>query len=181
MKLSRRTLATLALAVVLVASGSLILQKLWFDRAPLSFDPPYPAANAQGDPIFAVYEGRTPCPDCQAAPMVKMMLVLYHNPGTARPTTYWLGLVGTDGNNRTIYQGSWTERRGVAGYPDAVAYQLDSHSPSSRSAYWRVNDDILLVLDQAMTPKPGNSAWGYMLSRYAAPYGPRTYDRRAAL
>jgi len=26
-----------------------------------------------------------------------------------------------------------------------------------------------------MRPLPGNAAWGYMLSRYDAPYGPRTY------
>ena len=75
-----------------MAGAVLLFQKYWIDQAPSSFDPAYPAVNAQGDPIFAVYEGRTPCPDCQTAQMVKMQLVLYHNRETATPTTYWLGL-----------------------------------------------------------------------------------------
>jgi len=40
---------------------------------------------------------------------------------------------------------------------------------------WRVSDDVALPLDERMAPRPGNSGWGYMLSRYDAPYGPRTY------
>ena len=182
MKLSRRSLASLVLACGLVASAGLFFQKHWFEQTPTSFDPAYPEVNAQGDPIFAVYEGRTPCPDCRTAEMVKMQLVLYHKRETARPTTYWLGLVKVgEGNARWIYQGDWTERRGVAGYPDAIAYELDANSPAGRRAYWHVNDDILLLLDEHQTPKVGNAAFGYMLSRYAEPYGPRRYDRRAAL
>jgi hypothetical protein len=40
---------------------------------------------------------------------------------------------------------------------------------------WRVSDDVALPLDERMAPRPGNSGWGYMLGRYDAPYGPRTY------
>ena len=149
MKLSRRSLASVVLACVFMAGAGLLFQKYWLDQAPSSFDPAYPAVNAQGDPILAVYEGRTPCPDCQTAQLVKMQLVLYHNRETATPTTYWLGLVKVgEGNVRWVHQGSWTERRGVAGYPEAIAYELDANSPAGRRAYWHVNDDILLVLDE---------------------------------
>ena len=103
MKLSRRSLASVVLACVFVASAGLLFQKYWLDQAPSSFDPAYPAVNAQGDPILAVYEGRTPCQDCQTAQLVKMQLVLYHNRETATPTTYWLGLVKVgEGNVRWV-------------------------------------------------------------------------------
>jgi hypothetical protein len=145
-------------------------------KAPVSFDPPYPEVNANGDPILADFEGRIPCA-IEGCQVMKVGLVLYQNRNTKAPTTYWLGLLHVGkGNDRTITQGNWTIRRGVKEYPDAIAYELDSNTPQDLRYYWRVNENILLVLDQNMSPKVGNAAWGYMLSRYAEPYGPRTYQ-----
>jgi NlpE N-terminal domain len=145
------------------------------DKVQTRFDPPYPERNANGDPILAVYEGRTPCAteDCEK---LKIGLVLYRNQDTKAPTTYWLGLIsGGKANVRTVTQGTWTISRGAQDYPEAVVYALDANTDPELRYYWRVNEDILLVLDQRMRPKVGDAAWGYMLSRYAEPYGPRIY------
>jgi len=59
-----------------------------------------------------------------------------------------------------------------------VVYELDAGAPKDLQRHWRVSEDVLLPLDQSMRPLAGNAAWGYMLSRYDAPYGPRTYTLR---
>jgi NlpE N-terminal domain len=146
-----------------------------FNKVQTTFDPPYPEHNANGDSIRAVYEGRIPCGahDCE---QVKIALVLYQNQQTRAPTTYWLGTISVGkGNDRAAQQGTWSISRGVRDYPEALVYVLDANSDPALRYYWRVNKDIVLVLDQTMRPKVGNGAWGYMLSRYSAPYGPRTY------
>ena len=140
----------------------------------LSFAPPFPEMNANGDPILADYVGRIPCA-VAGCDRLKVELVLYRDRATGAPTTYWLGLIGAAGDDRVVTQGAWTVRRGVTGYPDATAYQLDEAAPADMRHYWRVNEDILLVLDESFTPRVGNGAWGYMLGRLTEPYGPRTY------
>lgn len=79
------------------------------------------------------------------------------------------------GDDRKVVQGDWTIRKGVEDFPEAVVYQLDAKGPDDLQRFWRASADILLPLDESLRPKAGNSAWGYMLSRYAALYGPRTY------
>jgi hypothetical protein len=146
-------------------------------RAPLTFDPPYPEVDAGGAPILAVFEGRIPCfvAHCEKR---KVSLVLYQDRATSAPSTYWLGLVGVGlGNTRDVTRGTWETRRGTADYPKAVVYELDARAPDDLHRFWRVSEDVLLPLDESMRPKPGNAAWGFMLSRYTAPYGPRTYQR----
>lgn len=171
--------------IIFVATASMVFlgvvvflsQSGYFLKAQTSFPPPYPETNARGDPILAVFEGRVPCPspDCEK---MKVGLVLYYAPDTKAPTTYWLGIVSVGrGNDRIVTQGTWTARRGARDYPDAEVYELDANASPDLRRYWRVNDDVMLPLDQSMSPKAGNSAWGYMLSRYAGPYGPRVYQR----
>jgi hypothetical protein len=175
MKLSKRTIALVAVAVIASAALALALSRSsYFHRAAMTFDPPYPEVNAHGDPILAVFEGRIPSP-VPTRQMVKVGLVLYQDRNASAPTTYWLGIVGTQGNDRLVTSGTWTIKRGVEGYPDAVVYELDANAAFDLRHYWRVDDNILLPLDASMRPKVGNSAWGYVLSRYAAAYGPRTY------
>jgi hypothetical protein len=69
----------------------------------------------------------------------------------------------------------------VQEYPNGLVYALDSHADPSLQYLWRVNNEIVLVLDPNLRPKVGNAAWGFMLSRDCEPYGPRTYpyDERA--
>jgi len=165
------------LLMAIVALGMLTaLSSCAARQTTMAFDPPYPEANEDGDPILADFEGRIPCA-LTGCEKLKVGLVLYQDRRTRTPTTYWLGLIGAAGNDRVVTQGAWAIRRGVKGYPEAVAYELDAAAPADLRRYWRVNEDILLVLDQNLSPKAGNAAWGYMLSRYTEPYGPRTYTR----
>jgi hypothetical protein len=143
-----------------------------------TFDPPYPERNAAGDPILGVFVGRIPCAivGCE---MRKVEVVFYGSEQV--PSTYWLGQVGVGlGNDRLVQQGTWTGRRGVQAYPDASVYVLDNNADPSLQYFWRINDEILLLLDANMRPRAGTAAWGSMMSRDCAPYGPRTYpyDKR---
>lgn len=146
-----------------------------------TFDPPYPERNDAGEPIVAAFFGRIPCAVARCE-MRKVELVLYGREPGQVPPTYWLGQVGVgSGNERIVETGTWKGKRGLQGYPDGYVYVLDSPTDRSLRYLWRVNDEVLLVLDESMRPKAGNAAWGYMLSRECAPYGPRTYpyDERA--
>lgn len=127
---------------------------------------PWPKAGTSGDPLWGCFSGRIPAvgiPNCE---VVKVSLAVYQKPGAKNPATYWLGrvLVGV-GNKRHVAEGTVTTRRGVKDYPDAVVYELDQNAPQDFRFFWRVNNDILLPLDDDMKPKVGNAGWGYMLSR----------------
>jgi hypothetical protein len=174
MKLSKPAIASAAGAVLVGAIILLLINVHQPRRISATFDPPYPEANADGDSIRAVLEGRIPCGMADCA-RLKVQLVLYESRTEKIPTTYWLGLIGTNGNDRVVRQGTWSVRTGVEGYSEALVYALDDRADETLRYYWRVNDNILLVLDEHMSPRVGNAAWGYMLSRYDAPYGPRTY------
>jgi hypothetical protein len=146
-----------------------------------TFDPAYPERNGAGDPIVAVFEGRIPCA-IQGCEIRKVELVLYGRDAGRIPTTYWLGQLRVGmGNDRLVQQGAWIVRRGLQEYPDGLVYALDSSADPSLRYLWRVNDEIVLVLDQNLRPQAGNAAWGSMLSRDCTPYGPKTYpyDERA--
>jgi hypothetical protein len=177
MRLSRTAIGSVAAATIALAC----LTVWWHIRPPrpttVSFDPPYPRLNAAGDPILAMFEGRIPCasPNCERR---KVSLVLYEHSATKTPSTYWLGAVGLSGNERIVIEGAWTIRQGVHDFPEAVVYELDAGAPDDLRRHWRVSEDVLLPLDQSLRPQAGNAAWGYMLSRYHAPYGPRTYTLR---
>ena len=177
--MSRSKLSFLLLVATVIVSGAgfCLLQAGTFRTGQVTFDPPYPETNASGNNILAVFAGRTPCafPNCK---MMKLLLVLYQDRKTNAPTTYWLGYIGVgDGNNeRTVRQGKLKVHHGVKEYPDATVYELDSSADPDLRLYWRVNEDILLPLDESLSPKVGNGAWGYMLARDTKPYGPRTYE-----
>lgn len=176
--MSRSRLAILLLATTVIVFGvGLCLLRASSQPRFVTFDPPYPETNATGDKILAAFAGRIPCsfPRCDK---MKVTLVIYQDRETHEPTTYWLGYIGVgDGNNeRTVHQGKVILRTGVMEYADAKVYELDGHTAADLRMYWRVNDDILLPLDANRTPKIGNAAWGFMLSRDRTPYGPRTYQ-----
>jgi hypothetical protein len=139
-----------------------------------TFDPTYPEHNGNGDPIRAVMEGRVACP-VPGCDRLKVCLVLYETTAEKKPSTYWLGVVGTKGNERVVTRGTWQVQRGVVGYPDALVYALDTDTGLGLRYFWSVNDNILLQLDERMNPHAESGAWGHMLTRYSAPYGPRTY------
>ncbi|MFS8131484.1 MAG: hypothetical protein ACMG57_05940 [Candidatus Dojkabacteria bacterium] len=174
MKLSRTLILVSIVLIIVFVIGVLLFQRA-NSGTTVTFAPPYPEFNTNGDPILAVFEGRIPCKasNCEK---LKVGLVLYQNKETLTPTTYWLGLIGASGNDRVVTQGTWTIQKGIKDYPEAVVYKLDSNTEADFQNYWRLNEDIILPLDQNLNPKVGDAAWGYMLSRYSAPYGPRTYE-----
>jgi hypothetical protein len=167
--------AAVALLAVGVAVGSLVPHTPRLRTA--TFDPPYPEHNAAGDAILAVHEGRVPC-SVSACERLKVQLVLYSRAPGSPPTSYWLGIVGAQGNDRVMSSGGVRTGSGVASYPEAVVYTLDQPSGTGLefNSLWRVSDDILLPLDAQLRPRPGNGAWGTMLSRYTGTYGPRRYE-----
>jgi hypothetical protein len=176
MRLPKATIA-FALAVLGVVMLGLLTMTLTGRQPRLvteTFDPQYPQFNASGDPIYVVMEGRIPC-EIVGCNMLKVALVLYQKSQDHRPSTYWLGVVGTRGNDRVVTEGNWEIKHGVEGYPEATVYALDSDAGVGLRNFWQVNESILLLLDEAMRPRSGNGAWGFMLSRNAAPYGPRRY------
>ncbi len=74
MKLSQPIMILIIFSVVVAGGVFWLYQNGYFRQAPPAFEPPYPAVNANGDPILGVFEGRTPCVDCN---VVKVALVLY--------------------------------------------------------------------------------------------------------
>jgi hypothetical protein len=177
MRLSRTAIGLAAAAAIAIVCLAVWWRYGASRPTTVTFEPPYPQVNAAGDPILAVFEGRIPCSssNCERR---KVGLVLYDHSATRIPSTYWLGLVGLTGNDRIVIQGTWTIRKGVKDFPEAVVYELDASAPDDLQRHWRVSEDVLLPLDRSMRPLAGNAAWGYMLSRYDAPYGPRTYTLR---
>ncbi len=160
----RAVLKFLAPAVALFAAGAicgaLVLAALDLRGArtvTATFAPPYPELNANGDPIRAVMEGRVACavPGCER---IKVYLVLYETAAEKKPSTYWLGVVGTKGNERVVTQGTWQVQHGGVGYPDALVYALDTDIGLGLRYFWRVNDNILLQLDERMNPRAESGA-----------------------
>ncbi len=170
-----QALAAIAILILGIAVGSLVPHAPRLRTA--TFDPPYPEHDAAGASILAVYEGRVPC-SVAACEKLKVQLVLFGSTRGSSPTGYWLGLIGAQGNDRVVSSGKVRIGSGVAGYPEAVVYKLDLPSGIGLefNTLWRVSDDILLPLDAQLRPKPGDGAWGTMLSRYTGNYGPRRYE-----
>jgi hypothetical protein len=142
--------------------GSAVWRDIYLSKA---FE--LPAGSSQ----YGIFEGRTPCGDCQ---LVKMSLTFYRGSDGA-PTGYKLArsFVGM-GNDRYITEGEW---KSVSGGGHPVIYQLDANSPADLASYsvqgpkdevasfLPVGDDILLLLDQNLKPRVGNGAFSFTLSR----------------
>jgi hypothetical protein len=151
--------AALCLSFLMILSGC------WFPAgapAPAAIDPWYPQSNENGDPVFAVFECRLPCDDCEK---IKFGLALYRDRETRAPTTYMMTRVYVgDGDDRLIDEGTWTIVRGTGLDPQAVIYRLDSNAPREFRSYWAIGQDILFILDQELIPRVGNAGYGYVLN-----------------
>lgn len=133
-------------------------------NAPTTPPPWYPAVNENSDPIFAVFESRLPCADCEK---IKFALVLYRDSATKAPTTYKLArvYVARSPEDRIVVDGTWAITRGTTLDPDAVVYQLDTHAPPEFRSFWAIGRDILFILDQDLRPRVGTAGYGYALNR----------------
>jgi hypothetical protein len=153
----KRTLL-ICLCVILLASGCSNGEK-----TPTAIEPWYPAANENGDPVFAVFEGFLPCSDCTR---IKFSLVLYAEGQTNTPSTYMVARVYVaKGDDRTVNEGAWTITQGTGLDPAAVVYQLDSNAPEEFRSFWTIGQDILFILDQDMNPRVGDGGYSYALNK----------------
>lgn len=154
-----------ALVVILAGCASV-------PHAPTPLAPWYPALNAHGDPVCAVFESRIPCADCEK---IKVALALYQNRVTKVPTTYQLArvYVAHSPEDRLVQEGMWTITHGMPLDPHAVVYQLDANVPQEFQAYWAIGQDILFLLDQARQPRVGTAGYGYAFNKtHPDPAGP---------
>ncbi len=132
-------------------------------KTPATVEPWYPATNENGDEVFAVFESRIPCDDCEK---IKFALALYVDSKTKMPTTYQMARVYVaKGNDRTINTGTWTITSSTSLYPQAVVYRLDTNFPEEFQYFWAIGDDILFILDHEMKPRVGTAGYSYALNR----------------
>jgi hypothetical protein len=131
---------------------------------PAAPEPWYPATSENGDPVFAVFESRIPCADCER---ITVALVLYRDRQTQAPTMYKLArvYVAKSPEDRIVSGGTWSVARGTKLDPRATVYQLDSNAPREFQFYWAIGQDILFILDPALSPKVGTAGYGYALNR----------------
>lgn len=125
--------------------------------------PWYPEKNTNGDSILAVYESRVLCPDCER---LKFALVVYRNQQTNLPSTYLMGRIYVGKNNdRLTNSGDMKVTQGTSLDSLHIVYQLTSGAPSEFRSFWKINDDLLFILDENLTPKVGDAGEGYVLNR----------------
>ena len=176
MRLSRTAIGLAAAATVAIALA------VWGHNGrprptTVTFEPPYPQFNAAGDRIRAGIRGARPRARRPIANGAVRPDVLYEHAATKTPSTYWLGVIGLIGNDRIVIQGAWTIRKGAKDFPEAAVYELDASAPDDLQRHWRVSEDVLLP-SRPDAPARRQCGMGYMLSRYDAPHGPRTYTLR---
>jgi NlpE N-terminal domain len=132
--------------------------------------PWYPSANEQGDPIFAVFEGRIPCAGRQPAGCnkIKVGLAIYRDSRSRTLTSYKLTRVyvaETEEGHRVLESGTMQIARGIKLDSTATVYRLDENVPEEFSAYWAIGTDILFILDSDLSPRAGTAGWSYVLNR----------------
>ena len=159
------TVGTLLLVGVISASGS-----VGSDGADgsVTAGPIATAVPSANDSLVGIFEGRTPCGELfvefagyqgPACEKMKWWLALYRNPQSGAPSSYEF-----DGT-RVTRRGSWTITRGTVAQPDAVVYRLATDLPQAWIAFQRVDDNVLLLLDQELRLMVGDASWSYTLSR----------------
>lgn len=155
-QIMKRTIFLLSILIMLSGCGNLV-------KTTATFAPWYPSVNENGDPVFAVFESRIPCADCEK---IKFGLALYQDQETKAPTTYMMARVYVaKGDDRTVNKGIWTVTHGTKLDPQAIVYQLDSNAPQEFRSFWAIGQDILFILDQDMNPRVGDAGYGYALNR----------------
>jgi hypothetical protein len=137
-----------------------------------------PVFEEPGSPGGGVFEGRTPCteevrpftaglvPGCSK---LKWRLTLRQN-AAGKPAGYVSGVVG----RQDASEGTWRIETGLAGFPDAVVYELSPAGASGRLSLLLVGGRHLFMLapghgDTSAGPKRvllvGDELWSYTLSR----------------
>ncbi|MEX2142914.1 MAG: hypothetical protein WD894_26895 [Pirellulales bacterium] len=140
-------------------------------------------ATAPDDSVYGEFVGSSPCsgairpflqiPAESKADLMHWRLTLHQNPKTKAPTGYKLrcdygpavpGLPGL-GKTRQIIerQGRWKITKGIKSNPDAVVYEL-----ANSVALFKLDDNILHVLNRDRSLMNGTGGWSYTLNRTEA-------------
>jgi hypothetical protein len=128
-----------------------------------------PTYDEPGGPGGGVFEGRTPCteqvkaftadlvPGCSR---LKWRLTLRQSAG-GQPAGYVSGVLGRSDATR----GEWRIRRGLAGFPEAVVYEIRPSGSRQRLALLLVGGNHLFMLGPDRRLLVGDENWSYTLSR----------------
>jgi hypothetical protein len=124
-------------------------------------------APPEGSRALGVFEGKTPCADCER---VKVRLTLFEDIRTRTPTEYVLERIYVgNGDDRTVSEGTWRTTTGAPTDAEAIVVDLRSTAPPEFRRFQRVGDDILLILGQDDQPRVGNAEHSFALSRTMTP------------
>lgn len=124
-----------------------------------------------GAHVFGVFGGRSPCAglarelkltDAGGCARVKWRVTLLKDPRTHQPTTY---KVEGSLNRGRAWTGTWRIVQGAPGFPDASVYQLDADASHGPILLLRVDDHLLLFLNQQRLPLPGTADFSYTVTR----------------
>ena len=125
--------------------------------------PWYPETNANGDSVLGVFENRIPCADCER---LKFSLVIYQNDQSGLPSTYIMSRIFVgNGDDRFVNTGNVSITRGTSLDSLHIVYQLVSGAPEEYQSFWKIDDNLLFILDANLTPKVGDAGYGYVLNR----------------
>ena len=124
-----------------------------------------------GATLFAVFEGRTPCqgiarelkkPVDAGCIKSKWRVTLYQDPATSAPTTYKV-----EGSlfRESPREGTWRITKGIKSNPNEIVYQLDPTPSQPALLLWKLDENILLLLDQNREPLVGHADFSYTLNR----------------
>lgn len=129
----------------------------------ITFAPWYPEKNELGEGVLSVFESRVPCPDCER---VKLALVLYGNTQANVPTTYKMArvYVGKD-NIRLTNGGNVAITQGTSLSPQHTVYRLTTDAPNDYKFFWKIDENLLFILNEDLTPRVGDAGHGYVLNR----------------
>lgn len=152
--------STLSLLVVLLLSiNNLQCQKEPTDH----LTPWYPAKNASGQSVIAVYENRIPCADCERT---KVAVVLYGSSQPWQPQSYHLAQVFVGKSDDRLEKfGSLVQKTGTGLDPQATYLQFDEQAPPELKYFWVIGENLLFILDQHLMPQVGDASHGYVLNR----------------
>jgi hypothetical protein len=124
-----------------------------------------------GSHVFGVFGGRSPCAglarelkltDADGCVRVKWRVTLLKDPRTNQPTTY---KVEGSLNHARAWTGMWRIVHGAPEFPDASVYQLDAEASHGPILLLRVDDNLVLFLNQQRQPLPGTADFSYTLTR----------------
>ncbi len=123
----------------------------------------YPETNELGDPVSGVFESTIPCEDCER---LKFSIVIYENAQTHLLTTYLMSRIYVGKSDERITNaGSIIISTGTSLDSLRTIYRLTSGAPAEFQSFWKIDEHLLLILDENLTPMVGDAGYEFVLNR----------------